>query len=71
MLPLTCALCAKSTNYAVEELLGRYFICKECHWLNLLQVETRAVTSKARKSKSQRDEERALTQAQHAQTPHS
>lgn len=69
MLPLTCALCAKSTNYAAEELLGRYFICKQCHWLNLLQVEARASTREARKNESAHAEARPATQAQHANVP--
>lgn len=38
MLVLTCALCEKSASYAAEELFGRYFTCKQCHWLNLLNT---------------------------------
>ncbi|MEK7730082.1 MAG: hypothetical protein AAB354_16870 [candidate division KSB1 bacterium] len=38
MIVLTCALCEKSSNYSAEELVGRYFMCKHCHWLNLSET---------------------------------
>lgn len=37
MLILTCTLCERNASYSAEELLGRYFICKHCRWLNFLE----------------------------------
>ena len=44
MIVLTCALCEKSSNYSAEELVGRYFMCKHCHWLNLSETSGVACT---------------------------
>ncbi|MGH7594895.1 MAG: hypothetical protein ACREOI_01025 [bacterium] len=38
MLLLSCPTCQKYGSYAVEELVGRCFICKYCHTVNLLPL---------------------------------
>jgi hypothetical protein len=38
MLILSCPTCHKNHSYAVEEFVGRFFVCKSCRLMNWLPL---------------------------------